>query len=75
MNTTEFIEKFAEAIDVDAASLSVETEFRTLPEWDSIVYLSVIAMLDEEYGIQIENAAFKTLKTINDVTNYIETHQ
>lgn len=75
MNTTEFIEKFAEAIDVDAASLSVETEFRTLPEWDSIVYLSVIAMLDEEYGIQIENAAFKTLKTINDVINYIETHQ
>ena len=75
MNTTEFIEKFAEAIDVDAASLSVETEFRTLPEWDSIVYLSVIAMLDEEYGIQIENAAFKTLKTINDVINCIETHQ
>ena len=75
MNTKEFIEKFAEAIDVDAASLSVETEFRTLPEWDSIVYLSVIAMLDEEYGIQIENAAFKTLKTINDVINYIETHQ
>ena len=75
MNTTEFIEKFAEAIDVDAASLSVETKFRTLPEWDSIVYLSVIAMLDEEYGIQIENAAFKTLKTINDVINYIETHQ
>ena len=75
MNTTEFIEKFAEAIDVDAASLSVETEFRTLPEWDSIVYLSIIAMLDEEYGIQIENATFKTLKTINDVINYIETHQ
>ena len=75
MELKEFIEKFAEAIDVDAASLSVETEFRTLPEWDSIVYLSVIAMLDEEYGIQIENAAFKTLKTINDVINYIETHQ
>ena len=75
MNTTEFIEKFAEAIDVDAASLSVETEFRTLPEWDSIVYLSVIAMLDEEYGIQIENATFKTLRTINDIVTYIETHQ
>ena len=75
MNTKEFIEKFAEAIDVEAASLNIETEFRTLPEWDSIVYLSVIAMLDEEYGIQIENAAFKALKTVNDVINYIEAHQ
>ena len=75
MNTTEFIEKFAEAIDVDAAGLNAKTEFRTLSEWDSIVYLSVIAMLDEEYGIQIENATFKTLRTINDIVTYIETHQ
>lgn len=75
MDVTAFISKFAEAIDMDAAGLSSETEFRNLPEWDSMVYLSVIAMLDEEYGIQIENAAFKNLKTIDDIVKYIEAQQ
>lgn len=75
MNATDFIEKFAEALDIEASELSVDTDFRTLDVWDSMVYLSVIAMLDEEYDIQIENAEFKTLKTIQDIINYIEAHQ
>ncbi len=75
MNTTDFIEKFAEALDMDAAGLSVETEFRSLDEWDSISYLSVIAMMDEEYETQIENAEFKQLKTLGDIANYIESHK
>ena len=75
MNTQKFLDLFAEALDIEASDLTVETEFRTLPEWDSMAYLSIIAMLDEEYEIQIENAEFKTLKTLNDIINYIEKHQ
>ena len=75
MNATEFIEKFCEALDMDASGLNAETEFRTLDEWDSISYLSVIAMMDEEYDIQIENADFKQLKTLGDIMNYIDSHK
>lgn len=75
MDTTKFVELFAEALDIDAAELTLNTEFRSLDVWDSMAHLSVIAMLDEEYDIQIENAEFKTLKTINDLVNYIEVHQ
>jgi len=74
MEVTVFIEKFAEALDVEPSVLNENTEFRELDVWDSMVYLSVIAMLDEEYNIQIENAEFKNLKTIGDIINYIETH-
>lgn len=76
MNSNEFIEKFAEALEIeDASTLTVETEFRNLDEWDSLAYLNVIALLDEEYDIQIENAEFKTLKTISDIIGYIENHK
>lgn len=75
MDSQKFIELFAEALDIEASDLSIDTEFRTLDVWDSMVYLSVIAMLDDEYDIQIENAEFKTLKTIQDIINYIEAHQ
>ena len=75
MDTKNFIELFADAIDTEASALSVDTVFREIDEWDSLAYLSVIAMLDEEYGVQIENAEFKTLITINDIVSYIESHK
>lgn len=75
MEIKEFIEKFAEAIDAEAEGLTAETEFRNLEEWDSVTYLSVIAMLDEEYDIQIEMAQFKQLKTLGAIAEYIENNK
>lgn len=73
MNTQDFIEKFAEALEIeDASSLVPETEFRSLEEWDSINYLSVIAMMDAEYDIQIEQSEFKKLNTIQSIVDHIE---
>ncbi len=75
MDVQNFIEKFAEAIDVDANELTAETEFRNLDEWDSVAYISVIAMMDEEYDIQIEMPTFKTLKTVGAIAEYIENNK
>ena len=68
MTINEFIEKFAEAVEVeDASTLSANTEFRNLEEWNSLAYLSVIALMDEEFDVQIEMEDFKKLKTIQEV--------
>ena len=68
MTINEFIEKFAEAVEVeDASTLIASTEFRNLEEWSSLAYLSVIALLDEEFDVQIEMEDFKKLKTIQEV--------
>lgn len=61
-----FIKKFAEAIEREG-EIKMEDEFRNYEEWSSIVYLSVIVMMDEEYDIQIEQADFKKLKTVQDL--------
>ena len=76
MKMNDFIEKFAEAVEVDdITTLNADTVFREVDEWSSLSYLSVIAMLDEEYDIQIENAEFRNLKTIGDIVAYIESHK
>ena len=73
MNIQDFIEKFAEAIEVDSVEdLKENTKFRELDERSSLAVLSVIAMLDEEYDTQIENADFKKLQTISDIVKFIE---
>ena len=68
MTINEFIAKFAEAIELeDASALSASTEFRKLKEWDSLAYLSVIALLDEEFNVQIEMDDFRKLNTIQEI--------
>ena len=71
MNTKEFIEKFAEAIEADAENLSVDTKFRSLEEWSSLTALSIIAMFDEEFGKELVVADFKKAQTIGDLMNLL----
>ena len=61
-----FIELFAEALEREG-EIKMEDEFRNYDEWSSIAYLSVIAMMDEEYDVQIEEADFKKLRTVQAV--------
>lgn len=76
MDQTKFIDSFAEALEIeDSSALTADTAFRTLDEWDSLAYLNIIAMLDEEYDIQIENAEFKKLATIGDIIAFVEANK
>ena len=63
-----FIEKFAEAIEREG-EIRMEDEFRNYDEWNSLVYLSVVVMMDEEFDTQIEQSEFKKLKTVQDLYN------
>lgn len=65
----EFIAKLKEILEIEDRELNLSDEFRTYDEWDSLAYLSVIALLDEEYEIQMEEAEFKKLRTVSDLYN------
>lgn len=65
-----FIELFKEATEIEQ-EVQMTDEFREYEDWDSLAYLSVIAMMDEEYGVQIEGTEFKKLRTIQDLFDAI----
>ncbi len=65
-NLQKRLKQFAEALERED-EIKMEDEFRNYPEWSSIAYLSVIAMMDEEYDTQIEEADFRKLKTVQDI--------
>ena len=76
MEFDNFIKNFVDAVEIEEVSgISKDTKFRELSEWDSLSYLSVIAMMDEEYDTQIEGPEFKKLQTINDIYQYIKDHR
>lgn len=71
----DFLKKFAEVLEVEGRELSLNDKFREYDEWDSLAFLSVIAMIDEEYDVLIEGKDFKNLETLGDVLNAIKERQ
>lgn len=72
MEIKEFIEKFAEAIDVEEVeTLTSDTEFRMLEEWSSLAGLSLIAMVDEEFDIALKGDDIKNSNTVKDLYDLI----
>ena len=73
MELKEFIENFASQFEeTDASAITVGTEFRTLDEWSSLMALSIIAMVDEEYDVTLKGDDMRTAKTIEDLYNIVK---
>ena len=73
MEIREFIEKFSEQFDeTPAEQVAIDTKFRELEEWSSLIALSVIAMIDEEYDVTVKGDDVKNSTTIEDLYNVVK---
>lgn len=68
----EFVALFAEQFDeTDASEITATTAFHDLEEWSSLVGLSVIAMVDEEFDVALKGDDVKNAVTVEDLYNTI----
>lgn len=68
-----FIVKFAELFDeTEQSMICPNTHFKELAEWSSLMALSVIAMIDEEYGVTIGADELKSATTVEDLFTIIK---
>ena len=73
MDIQEFINNFADQFeDLDASALTPETDFKQVDGWNSLVALSVIAMIDEEYDVTLKGNDITGAKTIEDLYNTVQ---
>lgn len=68
MDIKEFIENFAAQFDeTDPDVITAETRFKDLEEWSSLLALSIIAMVDDEYDVIIKGNDIINSATIQDL--------
>lgn len=67
-----FLQLFTETLDIEDREVKMSDEFRSFDEWDSIGNLSVIAMIDDEFDVVIENNVFKNIITIQGLWDEIQ---
>ena len=73
MNLDQFIQNFADLFDeTDPDTIKATTRFKDLEEWSSLVALSVIAMIDEEYDVEFWGDDIRTSNTVEDLFDIVE---
>lgn len=76
MNIKVFIENFAAQFeDTDASVFTPETKFRELDEWSSLTALSILAMVDEEYDIQLKADEMRKTNTIQELFDLVKSYK
>lgn len=67
-----FVEKFKEQfIDADEIMVEKDTKFRNIDSYDSLTGMAIILMIEDEYGVKIEDEVYKKLNTPEEIFNYI----
>ena len=72
MEMKDFIANIADQFDeIDVDVLTAETNFRNLDEWSSLVALSVMAMVDDEYEVELKADEMRKTNTIQELFDLV----
>ena len=67
-----FIERIEEILREPSGSLQETTRLKDLEGYDSIGLLSVIAIVDEHYGVTLDANALNRCETVGDLSNLVD---
>ena len=67
-----FLQNFADQFDDEPEGLALETLFRDIDGWSSLVALSVMAMCDEEYDVILSANEMENSNSVADIFNIVE---
>lgn len=67
-----FIDLFSELFeDTEKTAFTPDCRFKDLDEWSSLIAISVVGMVDEEYGVSLRGDDVKLSDTIFDLYNVV----
>jgi acyl carrier protein len=69
----EFLRKIASILEVD--EVKETDELKTFPQWDSLSVLSVIAMVDAGYSVNLHAADFGSIRSVGDLWNLVQSRR
>jgi hypothetical protein len=65
--------KVCDILEIDPAEVSDDARFEDLGA-DSMLALEILALLDREYGLNLDNSVLADMETINGIYSIVERH-
>jgi acyl carrier protein len=72
MIKSELIEELEDMLMLDSGELNLDEELETYEDWDSMGYLTLIALFDSKLNKKLDIATIKGFKTANDIINHAD---
>lgn len=73
MDINVFIANFAAQMEeIDPSLVTAQTNFHEIDEWSSLSALTIIAMVDDEYGVKITGDEIRNSQTVEDIFNIVK---
>lgn len=67
MTEREKLALLEELFELEEGDLTVDTALDDVDEYDSMTKLSLIVMMDDEFGVKLDSATVKGFKIIGDI--------
>ena len=67
----DFLSFVAGIFEVPAESISLETAYESIPQWDSVMQLRLVLELSNEYGVEIPVDEIANIKTLAEFYKYV----
>ena len=58
-------------LELDPGTLKEEMELSAIDEYDSMAKLSLIVLMDEEFGMKLTGEKIREFKTIGDILSFM----
>lgn len=71
MNEKTFLTNIEELLEVDTGSLKVTVELTSIEQWDSLAFVSFLAMADSKYGIKVAPSELRQCKSVGDLMKLV----
>ncbi len=73
MELKEFIENFAAEFEMtEPEEFTEDTKYRELEEWDSVMGLSIIGMVNNTYGVKVTGEEIRNAGTIKGLYDIVK---
>ncbi|MGA9211160.1 acyl carrier protein [Kaistella sp.] len=67
-----FLELVKETLEIEDRDIQLSDQFKGYPEWDSLANLTMVAMLDDEFNVVIDNQKFKNMNTLQELLDEVK---
>ena len=66
-----FLEVITEALEIEDRAIQLTDNFKEFDEWDSLAQLTLIAELDDNFGVTISTDELRKIHTLQELLNHI----
>lgn len=71
MTNEEKIAMLEDTLELDGGSLKPETVLADIDEYDSMAKLSLIVLMDDEFGKKLTGEQIRQFKTVQDILDFM----